>query len=300
MQDVCISFWNGKQQGQGQSDMMLKVTEVCSTDPNDPTHCAKPGDIKIDRSKAKIMELSPGDGDVKDIKQVNGSQFTDGISQATSETWWFFTKCWADALVQPAYTENWFAQPPIPNNLKWSQDTGHQQFEQNLISYPKQHPQFGPYYNGFYNATYVDTPITDWSPTDPDPKWCPIAGGKGWGIPAGDCVGGSNQASSGTGSSGTGSSSTSSSSTPVAAGLGHSTTSATMSSITAAGSGASSTAASSASNPSTTSTTLQAPESTGPASNSTGAGLPPLTGSGTSNGAQQAKSGQDEDDTCEL
>ncbi len=299
MQDVCISFWNGKQSGKGQSDMILKVTDVCSTDPNDPTHCATPGDIKIDRSKARIMEQVKGDGDVKGIKQVNGNQFKDGVSKATSETWWFFTKCWADALVQPAYADNWFAQPPIPNNLDWSQQTEYKQYEQNQIAYKAHIPPWPQYPNGAYNTTYVDIPITDWSPTQPDPKWCPIAGGKGWGIPTGDCGGGSNQGSSGTSSSGTNRSGTNPSSTPVNAGAGSSSTSATMSSATAAGPGASSASVSSASSTLATSTTVQAPYSTSPVSNSTGAGLPSLTGSVASNSAPQAKSGQGEDDTCE-
>ena len=51
-QDVCISFWKED----GSSDMMLKVMDICSTDPTDPTHCATPMDIKIDRSKAEVME----------------------------------------------------------------------------------------------------------------------------------------------------------------------------------------------------------------------------------------------------
>ena len=77
MQDVCISFWKED----GSSDMMLKVTDICSTDPNDPTHCATPGDIKIDRTKAKIMEKldSAPTGDVY-----------------PEQIWWFFMKCWDD------------------------------------------------------------------------------------------------------------------------------------------------------------------------------------------------------------
>ena len=51
-QDVCISFWKED----GSSDMMLKVMDICSTDENDPTHCTTPMDIKIDRSKAEVME----------------------------------------------------------------------------------------------------------------------------------------------------------------------------------------------------------------------------------------------------
>ena len=89
MQDVCISFWNGKT-GPASSDMILKVTDVCSTDPNDPTHCATPGDIKIDRTKAKIMEKLTDKPNLEYYPQLKGSEFTDG------DTYWFFMKCWAD------------------------------------------------------------------------------------------------------------------------------------------------------------------------------------------------------------
>ena len=51
-QDVCVSFWKED----GSSDMILKVTDICSTDENDPTYCATPMDIKLDRSKVKVME----------------------------------------------------------------------------------------------------------------------------------------------------------------------------------------------------------------------------------------------------
>ena len=77
MQDVCISYWKED----GSSDMMLKVTDICSTDPNDPTHCATPADIKIDRTKAKIME--------KLDSTPQGDQYPEKV-------WWFFMKCWAD------------------------------------------------------------------------------------------------------------------------------------------------------------------------------------------------------------
>ena len=82
MQDVCISFWKED----GTSDMMLKVTDICSTDPNDPTHCQNPSDIKIDRSKAKVMEGLTGD---PDNPGLTGNHFPEGI-------WWFFMKCWDD------------------------------------------------------------------------------------------------------------------------------------------------------------------------------------------------------------
>lgn len=77
MQDVCISFWKED----GSSDMMLKVTDICSTDPNDPTHCATPGDIKVDRTKAKIME------------KLDSAPTVDVYPE---QIWWFFMKCWDD------------------------------------------------------------------------------------------------------------------------------------------------------------------------------------------------------------
>lgn len=92
MQDVCISFWNEETEQLKQSDMILKVMDVCSTDPNDPTHCATPYDIKIDRSKAQIMEHlgGPEHPSQEDNPALNGNEFGGG------GTWWFFMKCWAD------------------------------------------------------------------------------------------------------------------------------------------------------------------------------------------------------------
>lgn len=84
MQDVCISFWKED----GKSDMILKVTDICSTDPNDPTHCATPADIKVDRSKVAVMEGMTAKR-LSSYPELTGSQFPE-------KTWWFFTKCWAD------------------------------------------------------------------------------------------------------------------------------------------------------------------------------------------------------------
>ena len=83
MQDVCISFWDEA----WKTDMMLKVTDICSTDPNDPTHCATPGDIKIDRSKAKVWS---GHGADKDLNpDLLGNMYP-------QKSVWFFMKCWGD------------------------------------------------------------------------------------------------------------------------------------------------------------------------------------------------------------
>ena len=111
------------------------------------------------------------------------------------------------ALVQPAYKDNWFAKPALPNNLKWSQDTVTQQMLNNNISYPQQKPAWSKYPNGAYNPQYDDyisPPITDWDSSQPDPIWCPVAGGKGWGKPTGNCAGSSGTDTSGESATGSG------------------------------------------------------------------------------------------------
>ncbi|KAL8913932.1 MAG: hypothetical protein Q9171_001317 [Xanthocarpia ochracea] len=184
MQDVCISFWNEETAPGKQSDMILKITDVCSTDPNDPTACLTPYDIKIDRAKASIMHKLNLGGMPPMSKQaaLNGTEYTDG------KTWWFFMKCWADALPQPAYQSpnNWFTNPPLPNNLKWAQKAQTDQVNNNKISYKAKGWQVYP--NGAYRMDRgpATAPLLiDWKKGMPDPEWCPVAGGKGWGIPTG-------------------------------------------------------------------------------------------------------------------
>lgn len=175
MQDVCISFWKED----GSSDMMLKVTDVCSTDPSDPTYCESPADIKVDRSKVSIMEGLTANP-LKSYEQLAGSAFPE-------KTWWFFMKCWADGLPQPAYqntAENWFTTPALPNNLKWAQDTVTQQYKNNQAAYPAK--GWETYPDGAYNTKRDDTtspPISDWV-AGQELAWSPIAGGKGWGNPS--------------------------------------------------------------------------------------------------------------------
>ncbi|MCJ1366320.1 hypothetical protein MMC16_005448 [Acarospora aff. strigata] len=163
MQDVCISFWKED----GTSDMMLKVTDICSTDPNDPTHCATPADIKIDRAKAKVMQGLSSD--------PKGNQYPEKV-------WWFFMKCWADGLAQPAYQSpsNWFTTPALPNNLKWAQDSATKQYSNNQVAYAAK--GWPTYPNGAYNPkrdSETSPPISDWVPGQ-EPAWSPIAGGKGF------------------------------------------------------------------------------------------------------------------------
>lgn len=237
--------------------MMLKVTDICSTDPSDPTYCATPADIKVDRTKVQMME--------KLNHHVDGDVYPE-------KTWWFFMKCWYDVssllfprslensmwcnfhhrhkakanisptsqgLVQPAYADNWFAQPPLPNNLAWAQATQHQQWANNQDSYPKHDPPLPTYPNGAYNPNRDSTtspPIDDFDPNETY-SWTPIAGGKGWGNPGGKASGtSSNDGQAAPGTSGSGSPGSSGSSGSESSGSsGTSSTPATNSGAPASG-----------------------------------------------------------------
>ena len=95
----------------------------------------------------------------------------------TGGTFWFFTKCWNDALVQPAYANNWWSTPRLPNNEQVPVDI--QQAANNNQTYPGK--GWKPYPNSGYNENRIPWVIDDWAPGDPDPEWQPLAGGKGWG-----------------------------------------------------------------------------------------------------------------------
>ena len=79
---------------------MLKVTDICSTDPSKPNSCSQPGDIKVDRTKVKIWSGSGNDPrEAKDIPGLDGDAWH-------SPTIWFFRYCWDDVspigFVQPS------------------------------------------------------------------------------------------------------------------------------------------------------------------------------------------------------
>ncbi|KAL8933770.1 MAG: hypothetical protein Q9216_006218 [Gyalolechia sp. 2 TL-2023] len=177
MQDVCISFWpEGKQPGTSAfPDMIAKVTDICSTDPNDPTHCATPSDIKLDRAKIQVMYNIPSPG--KENADLQKHVYPKG-------TYWHLTKCWTNGLPQPAYQDNWFGQPKFPNNFMFSVDATRQQWKNNQESYPSK--GWETYQNGMEiptpEAIAAITPPSDWVPGQ-ETKWAPIAGGKGWGTP---------------------------------------------------------------------------------------------------------------------
>ena len=69
MQDVCVSFITP----QWSQDMILKVTDICCTDVNDPNCCHSPNEIQIDRTKAQILFGFSGQ-DQTTTPELNGSE----------------------------------------------------------------------------------------------------------------------------------------------------------------------------------------------------------------------------------
>ena len=70
---------------------MLKVTDICSTNPADPTYCATPADIKIDRIKADLLFSN----EIKNLTVAEESALKNG-AEYPEKVYWFFTKCWDD------------------------------------------------------------------------------------------------------------------------------------------------------------------------------------------------------------
>ncbi|MCJ1478382.1 hypothetical protein MMC13_007062 [Lambiella insularis] len=168
---VCVSFWP---EGSYTNDMIAKVTDICSIDPTDPSHCASPSDIKVDRAKVQVMYNIPVPGSANAALQAD--KYING-------TYWHLTKCWGNALPQPAYRDNWWAQPPLPNNFQWDVDATGQQMQNNQQSYPAR--GWATYPDGTSADAQSEAdivPINDWVPGQ-EPAWAPIAGGMGFGTP---------------------------------------------------------------------------------------------------------------------
>jgi len=172
---------------------MLKVTDICSTDPKDPSSCATPADIKIDRIKADLLFHKTTHKTAEETAALkHGNQYPHKV-------WWFFMKCWDDGLVEDAYnlSSNWFANPPLPENKVWAQNPITQQYKNNQATYPK--AGLPSYPNGAYKnysklyfdevrkSTWLFNYTKYWKPGDPDPERCPVAGGKGHSVPPGKC-----------------------------------------------------------------------------------------------------------------
>ena len=203
MQDVCISVWNdtgaavtkGKD---GLNDVELKVTDICSTDPDDPSYCESPADIMMDRVKAQLLFNATLFGEPD--KEKENAALKHG-AQYPNKVWWFFSKCWDDGLLQGPYDnkKNWFATPHLPNNLPWHGRAMQQQQKNNCGSekgsYSKQtyKGEKLPCYK--YGALKQDheRPALRfnveeyWKKGDKEPEWCPVAGGKGHAKPKNDC-----------------------------------------------------------------------------------------------------------------
>lgn len=145
--------------------MIVKVTDICSTDPSDPTHCDQPSTIKIDRAKVQVMFGAATDDPV-----------------AAQGVYWHLTKCWTNGRAQPAYADNWFAKPPLPNNANWDNDATKAQTQNNQKSYPGKSWDTYPDLDPGVRSTTTFPPVTDWVPGQ-EPAWAPIAGGKGFGTP---------------------------------------------------------------------------------------------------------------------
>lgn len=95
-----------------------------------------------------------------------------------------FSTDFHQALPQPAYRDNWWAQPPLPNIEQWSTDATTLQYTNNQQSYSAK--GWPTYPAGIsYNAESASNmaPLDDWVPGQ-EPSWTPIAGGKGYGTPA--------------------------------------------------------------------------------------------------------------------
>lgn len=70
--------------------MIVKVMDICSTDPSDPTYCVTPADIEIDRAKVQILYgiRNPGSAD----PDLQGAKYPRGI-------YWHLTKCLSNVRI---------------------------------------------------------------------------------------------------------------------------------------------------------------------------------------------------------
>ncbi len=87
MQDVCISVWNDDPRPENNfsgDDVELKITDVCSTNPQDPTYCATPSDIKIDRRKADLLYSN-----IRNLTSAERNALHTG-TEYPGKVWWFF------------------------------------------------------------------------------------------------------------------------------------------------------------------------------------------------------------------
>ena len=82
------------------------------------------------------------------------------------------TSC--QSIVQPAYRDNWYAQPTYYSSADYSVSYSAAQAKTNIKNYADR--AFPVYTEGPNHGTDMD-PFEDWKAGDPDPEWTPIAGG---------------------------------------------------------------------------------------------------------------------------
>ncbi|KAI4187645.1 MAG: hypothetical protein L6R41_002670 [Letrouitia leprolyta] len=173
LQDVCIGIFTMT------DDMIAKVTDICSIDPNDPSHCATPEDIKLPRKK--IQTIYHYKGKTEDVPELKGAQHPQPI-------YWSFAKCLGEAIPQPPYkgpsTKNWFSTPPYPANNADAVQVALKQASNNQKSYPaKKWPTYEQGVTpGKDRLAALHKPVTDWKEGDSVPAWEPVAGGRGFGV----------------------------------------------------------------------------------------------------------------------
>ncbi|KAL8952228.1 MAG: hypothetical protein Q9222_001842 [Ikaeria aurantiellina] len=177
-------------------DMIAKVTDICSTDPNDPSHCATPEDIKL--PKKKIQTIYHYKGNTADVPELQGAQHPNPI-------YWNFAKCLGEAIPQPPYkgpgTKNWFSTPLYPENNADAVQVGLAQASNNQKSYPAK--GWPTYVQGVTpgkdKLAGLHVPVTDWKQGETTPDWQPLAGGRGYGLPKGGAMNGKGGGKNGTG-----------------------------------------------------------------------------------------------------
>ncbi|MDI1485621.1 MAG: hypothetical protein OHK93_003810 [Ramalina farinacea] len=186
MPDVCISVWNETGFAGGLTDVIVKVTDICSTDPADANYCASPADILMERGKVNQLYTGTPTRDVEAIG--HGTKYTRPV-------WWYFTRCFQDAITNKGYnhTDNWWANPGYPNNwAEWGVNSTSVQWQRNQNAYGAR--ALPKYPNGNLPANEAKREAArfhledHWKEGDEMPEWCPVAGGSSYlGKPAANC-----------------------------------------------------------------------------------------------------------------
>ncbi|KAG8529663.1 uncharacterized protein KY384_005144 [Bacidia gigantensis] len=177
LQDVCIAIFTMT------DDMIAKVTDICSIDPGDPSHCASPNDIKL--PKKKIQTINHYKGKTEEVPELNGVN----KYQHPQPIYWNFAKCLGEAIPQPPYKapapapQNWFSTPLYPENNADTVQVGLKQAGNNQKSYPaKNWPTYTQAVTpgkDKLEGLVLNVNESEWKSGDPVPKWTPVAGGGG-------------------------------------------------------------------------------------------------------------------------